>query len=118
MTGALTLNLALALQGPARLLVHAAPDGRQVGVALHADGAGQLAVALHLLEAVAVNGVPAGQHRRRAHAVEQVLEAHRTVLAHAVLHAHVVALHGAGADVLVSSQHSEGEWHMVFSMHT
>ena len=39
-----------------------------------------------------MDGVPAWQHRCRPHAVKQVLKAHRAVLAHAVLHADVVAL--------------------------
>ena len=39
-----------------------------------------------------MDGVPAWQHRCRPHAVKQVFKAHWAVLAHAVLHADVVAL--------------------------
>ena len=50
-------------------------------------------VALHLPQAVRVDGVSAGQHCRRPHAVKQVLKAHRAVLTHAVLNTDVVVLH-------------------------
>ena len=85
--------------GVGHLLVDAAPDGRQISVGLHADGAQQLPVLLHVLQALAVDGVAARQHRRRPHTVKQVLEANRAVLPHAVLHAHVVPLHVRSADV-------------------
>jgi len=49
-------------------------------------------IALHLPEAVRVDGVPAWQHGCRPHAVKEVLKAHRTVLPHAVLHADVIVL--------------------------
>ena len=84
--------------GVGHLLVDAAPDWRQISVGLHADGAQQLPVLLHVLQALAVDGVPARQHRRRPHTVKQVLEANRAVLPHAVLHAHVVPLHVRSAD--------------------
>ena len=49
-------------------------------------------VALHLSEAVGVDGVSTGQHRSRPYAVKEVLEAHWTILPHAVLHADVIVL--------------------------
>ena len=39
-----------------------------------------------------MDGVPAWQHGSRPHAVKEVLEAHWTVLPHAVLHADVIVL--------------------------
>jgi hypothetical protein len=56
-----------------------------------------------------VDGVAAWQHANGAHAVKQVLEAHRAVLLHAVVHAHVLLLQADGvAAVAGAAQRAKG----------
>lgn len=52
-----------------------------------------MAICCGYREAVPVDGVATGQHSRGTDGVKQELKADGAVLAHAVLHTHVVVLH-------------------------